>query len=99
MKNSRTTTIRAAFTNTALAALALGTRPYYQHQLDTAARTAHAVRIGYTKENGEHSERLITPTAKVEQSKAGDYYVRAWDALRDAKRSFRIDRITTLETA
>lgn len=98
MKNSRTTTIRAALTNGALAALALGTRPYYRHLLNAAARTAHAVRIGYTKEDGETSTRLITP-AQVCRSKAGDYYVRAYDALRDASRSFRIDRITALETA
>ncbi|MFC9497672.1 WYL domain-containing protein [Streptomyces sp. NPDC056982] len=99
MKKSRSTTIRAALTNSALAALALGTRPYYQHLLNAAASAAHTVRIGYTKENGEHSERLITPTAKVKQSLAGDYYVRAWDALRAAARTFRIDRITALETA
>ena len=99
MKNSRSTTIRAALTNGALAALALGTRPYYRHLLDHAAATAQAIRIGYTKENGETSTRLITPTAKVKRSKAGDYYVRAHDFLRDASRSFRIDRITALETA
>lgn len=99
MKNSRTTTIRAALTNGALAALALGTRPYYQHLLNAAARAAHTVRIGYTNEKGEHSERLITPTTKVKRSEAGNWYVRAHDALRDASRSFRIDRITALETA
>lgn len=98
MKNSRSSRIRAALTNTALAALSLGTRAYYRHLLDAAARTAGQVVIGYTKENGEHSERLIRPE-EVRRSKAGDYYVRAHDALRDANRSFRIDRITTLETA
>jgi predicted DNA-binding transcriptional regulator YafY len=99
MKNSRSTTIRAALTNGALAALALGTLPYYRHLLDAATSTAHAVRIGYTNEKGEHSERLITPTTKVKRSEAGNWYVRAYDALRDANRSFRIDRITALEAA
>lgn len=98
MKQHRTTLIRAALTNTALAAYALGTRPYYRHLLDQAAKAATTVRIAYTKEDGESSTRLIQPE-EVRRSKAGHYYVRAHDTLRDAARSFRIDRITTLETA
>ena len=46
MKNSRSSRIRAALTNTALAALALGTRAYYRHLLNQAATTAGQVVIG-----------------------------------------------------
>lgn len=99
MKHSRTTLTRAAHTHAALAAYALGTHTYYRHLLNTAAHTARQVVISYVKENGETSTRLIQPTEQVRRSKAGAYYVRAHDALRDAARSFRIDRITTLETA
>jgi predicted DNA-binding transcriptional regulator YafY len=82
-----------------LAAAALGTVALHRHILDRAADTGHAVRIAYVKESGEPSVRLIHPERAVQRSKAGRLYVRAHDTLRDAARSFRLDRITALETA
>lgn len=89
---------RTAYSNGLLAAAALGTQALYRHLLQRAAKAADAVRIAYVKETGEPSIRLIHPE-EVRRSKAGHLYVRAHDTLRDANRSFRLDRITALEVA
>ncbi|WP_448333515.1 WYL domain-containing protein [Streptomyces sp. DSM 41534] len=88
--------IRAALTaGDHLAHATLGAQPLLRHTLTTA----HRVQIAYVKEDGEASVRVIEPV-EVRRSKAGDWYVRAHDLLRDAARSFRLDRITTYtETA
>jgi hypothetical protein len=46
----------------------------------------------YEKENGDVEERRIVPF-KVDETKAGDLIVRAFDRDRNAIRSWRIDRI------
>lgn len=95
MRHTTRRAIHAALTTgRALAAAARGPR----HLLTYAAETGRRVLISYMKENGESSTRTIAP-AEVRQSKAGHWYVRAYDLLRGDKRSFRLDRITTLETA
>ncbi|MFJ6608131.1 WYL domain-containing protein [Streptomyces lydicus] len=94
MRHTRRT-IRAALTNTrALAAAACGRLDLLRY----ATETGRTVRITYVKEDGTASIRDIRPE-QVRRSKAGDLYVRAHDFLRDAARSFRLDRITALETA
>ncbi|MFH8813101.1 WYL domain-containing protein [Streptomyces hygroscopicus] len=88
--------IRAALsTSQHLAHATLGTLPLLRHTLATAQR----VQIAYVSGEGEATVRVIEPV-EVRRSKAGDWYVRAHDHLRDAARSFRLDRITTYtETA
>ncbi|BCK73982.1 hypothetical protein Srufu_079350 (plasmid) [Streptomyces libani subsp. rufus] len=87
--------IRAALTTGhAFAHTALGHLAHLRYTLTTTRR----VQIAYRKENGETSVRVIEPET-VKRSKAGDLYVRAHDLLRDASRTFRLDRITALETA
>lgn len=77
-----------------LAHAALGPRTLLRHTLTIGRR----VQITYRKENGETSVRIIDPV-DVRRSKAGDWYVRAHDHLRDDKRSFRLDRISTYTQA
>lgn len=99
MRNRSRRTITAALTaGHTLAAAARGTLSLLRHQLTHAANTGRSVRIGYVKEDGTASTRTIAPEL-VRRSKAGDLYVRAHDHLRDAGRSFRLDRITALEAA
>lgn len=87
--------IRAALTAShAIAAAARGQLAHLRYTLTTS----HRAQIAYRKENGETSIRIIEPQ-EVRRSKAGDLYVRAHDLLRDATRTFRLDRITNLETA
>ncbi|MFJ1993049.1 WYL domain-containing protein [Streptomyces asiaticus] len=96
MRNTNHRAIHAARnTGQSLAHATLGALPLLRHTLTTAQR----VQIAYVKEDGEASIRVIEPV-EVRRSKAGDWYVRAHDLLRDAARSFRLDRITTYtETA
>ncbi|CAM5492202.1 MULTISPECIES: WYL domain-containing protein [Streptomyces] len=95
MRNTAHRTIQAARTTTQhLAHATLGRLPLLRHTLTTAQR----VQIAYVKEDGEASVRIIEPI-EVRRSKAGDWYVRAHDLLRDAARSFRLDRITAYTEA
>ncbi|MFI0156258.1 WYL domain-containing protein [Streptomyces lydicus] len=87
--------IRAA--HTAGHALAAAARGHLTH-LRYTLTTTHRVQIAYRKENGETSVRIVEPD-KVWRSTAGDWCLRAHDLLRDAARTFRLDRITALETA
>ncbi|MFD7922575.1 WYL domain-containing protein [Streptomyces sp. NPDC059740] len=91
---NRRVTAAAHRAGQALAHTALGTRAYLRFLLETGRR----VRITYTAQDGETTTRVIDPT-EVRRSKAGDWYVRAHDLLRDAGRSFRLDRITAYTTA
>ncbi|MFG2532806.1 WYL domain-containing protein [Streptomyces sp. NPDC048516] len=87
--------IHAALTTSLSAAHAtLGRLAHLRYTLTTT----HRVQIAYRKENGETSVRIVEPD-KVWRSKAGDWCLRAHDLLRDASRTFRLDRITALETA
>ena len=87
--------IRAALrTSQHLAHATLGALALLRHTLATAQR----VQIAYISGDGEATVRIIEP-AEVRRSKAGDWYVRAYDLLRGAFRSFRLDRITAYTTA
>ncbi|MEU1908465.1 WYL domain-containing protein [Streptomyces hygroscopicus] len=95
MRHTNRTLHAALTTSQHLAHATLGRLPLLRHTL----ATAHRVQIAYVKEDGEATVRVIEPV-EVRRSKAGDWYVRAHDLLRDAARSFRLDRITTYtETA
>lgn len=73
-------------------------RPRPRVLLRYTLTTAHQVHITYRAADGETTDRVIEP-GEVRRSKAGDWYVRAFDQLRDAARSFRLDRITNCQTA
>ncbi|MFI1161335.1 WYL domain-containing protein [Streptomyces sioyaensis] len=94
MRHTRRATRAALNTGQTLAAAACGLLGLLRY----AAQAGLTVRIGYVKEDGTASVRDIRPE-QVRRSKAGDLYVRAHDFLRDAGRSFRLDRIATWETA
>ncbi|MEW1754170.1 WYL domain-containing protein [Streptomyces angustmyceticus] len=94
MRHTRRAIRAAHATGHALVAAACGLVGLLRY----AAETGRTVRIAYTKEDGTASIRDIRPE-QVRRSKAGDLYVRAHDFLRDAARTFRLDRITALEAA
>ncbi|MFD8516491.1 WYL domain-containing protein [Streptomyces antimycoticus] len=99
MRHHTRHTIREALTATeAIAHAALSHLHLLRYTLTRAANTGHTLRISYVKEDGTATVRDIAPS-EVRRSKAGDWYVRAHDHLRDAARSFRLDRIANLETA
>lgn len=88
--NQRARTRHIAYTTgQALAHATLGTLALLRYRLTAAQQ----ITINYTKEDGETSTRVIHPR-EVRRSKAGDWYVKAHDQLRDASRSFRLDRLT-----
>lgn len=88
-------TIHAALTTShALAAAARGTLSLLRYATDAGL----TLLIAYTKEDGTPSVRTIAPE-KVWLSKAGDWCLRALCALRGEHRTFRVSRITALETA
>ncbi|MEW9521827.1 WYL domain-containing protein [Streptomyces tubercidicus] len=87
--------IHAALTTTrALAAAACGLVELLRY----ASETGRTVLIGYVKDDGTASVRPIAPE-KVWRSKAGHWCLRAACLLRGEHRTFRIGRITALETA
>lgn len=99
MRHNTRRAIRTALHATqAIAHAALSHLHLIRYTLTRAAQQARTVRISYVAEDGTPTERDIDPE-QVRRSKAGDWYVRAYDYLRDAARSFRLDRIATLETA
>jgi len=63
-----------------------------------AAEAGLTVLISYMKEDGTESTRDVAPQ-KVWRSKAGDWCLRAACLLRGEHRTFRVGRITALETA
>jgi len=89
----RTTTNPRTITG-ALAHAALGPASLLRYTLTTVAR----LHITYRAADGETTTRTIEP-GEVIRSQAGDWYVRAFDQLRDAARSFRLDRITNYTAA
>ncbi|MFF9787228.1 WYL domain-containing protein [Streptomyces nigrescens] len=87
--------IRAALTaGRALAAAACGIVELLRY----AAETGRNVLMGYVKEDGTQSVRTVAPQ-KVWRSKAGHWCLRAACLLRGEDRTFRLDRVTALETA
>lgn len=99
MKHTTRRAVRTALRSTeAIAHAALSHLHLLRYTLTRAATARRTVRISYVKEDGTATVRDIAPD-DVRRSKAGDWYVRAHDHLRDAARSFRLDRIAALETA
>ena len=95
MKGIRRTISAARTAGQAIAHATLGRLAHLRHLLDQAAAHGRRVQIAYVREGGEASIRIVAPL-EVRCSKAGDLYVRAYDMLREAKRSFRLDRITAI---
>lgn len=84
-------TIRAALSaGQALVAAVRGLRAV----LEQAAAVGGAVVIGYRKEDGTESLRVIEPH-RVWPTKAGHWAVRGHDQLRGETRTFRLDRIVS----
>lgn len=99
MRHNTRRHIRTALHATqAIAHAALSHLHLIRYTLTRAAQTGRTVRISYVAEDGTPTERDIAPE-RVWRSKAGHWCVRAYDHLRNAARSFRLDRITALETA
>jgi proteasome accessory factor C len=71
-------------------------RPVFQrarHHLDQALRTDRQVRLGYyAPARDETTERVVDPIAVLRQD--GRTYLDAWCHLAEARRLFRVDRIT-----
>src|SRR5688500_572875 len=64
--------------------------------LASAARERHPVEIRYTAWSGRSTRRVLSPYGLVFH--AGRWYVTGHDALTDALRTFRLDRITSAES-
>lgn len=64
-------------------------------RLSSAARDGTRVRLRYRSAADETTERLVDPYGVVFQS--GHWYVLSWDHLRNALRTFRLDRILDAE--
>ena len=94
MRHTRRTTRAALVAGHYLAAAACGRLGLLRY----AAKAGLTVRIGYVKEDGAASVRAIAPE-KVWLSKAGYWCLRAACLLRGESRTFRVGRITDLETA
>ncbi|MGY5127389.1 WYL domain-containing protein [Streptomyces nigrescens] len=94
MRHTRSATRAALTTSHALAAAACGLLGLLRY----AAKAGLTVLIGYTKEDGTESVRPIAPE-KVWRSQAGYWCLRAACLLRGEHRTFRVGRITNLETA
>lgn len=79
----------------------VGSRPVVELEttvlllLAEAARDHRPVAMGYTSPNGRRSERTVHPYGIVAHS--GRWYVTGADSASGETRTFRLDRITTLE--
>jgi len=94
MRHTRRTLRAAHAAGHALAAAACGLLGLLRY----ATKAGLTVLISYVKDDGTPSTRTITPE-RVWRSKAGHLCVRALCALRGEHRTFRVARITALETA
>jgi predicted DNA-binding transcriptional regulator YafY len=63
--------------------------------LSTAASNGIRLRFRYRSSRGEESERLLDPYGIAFHN--GRWYVAGWDHLREAMRTFRLDRILDIE--
>jgi predicted DNA-binding transcriptional regulator YafY len=73
-------------------------RPHLRERLDTlhnACKTRHAISFGYTREDGEHSERSVLPLALSFWT--GVWTLASWCELRNDFRDFRLDRMAEVE--
>jgi predicted DNA-binding transcriptional regulator YafY len=63
--------------------------------MTSAARDRLSIRLGYRAASGEVTQRVVDPYGVAFQS--GHWYVVTWDHFREAIRTFRLDRVLTME--
>jgi predicted DNA-binding transcriptional regulator YafY len=63
--------------------------------MTSAARDATSIRLGYRSAAGDVTQRVVDPYGVAFQS--GHWYVVTWDHFRSAIRTFRLDRVLTME--
>jgi predicted DNA-binding transcriptional regulator YafY len=63
--------------------------------MTTAARDGTSIRLRYRAASGDVTQRLVDPYAVAFQS--GHWYVVSWDHFRDALRTFRLDRVLSMD--
>lgn len=63
--------------------------------MTTAARDGTSIRLRYRAASGDVTQRLVDPYGVAFQS--GHWYVVAWDHFRDALRTFRLDRVLSMD--
>lgn len=63
--------------------------------MTSAARDGTSIRLGYRSAAGDVTQRLVDPYGVAFQS--GHWYVVTWDHFRDAIRTFRLDRVLTMD--
>src|SRR5205823_777980 len=65
--------------------------------LGAAAHDRRRVRISHRARNQQTTERLVDPYGVAFQS--GRWYLAGWDHLRGAARTFRLDRLQSVEVS
>jgi predicted DNA-binding transcriptional regulator YafY len=63
--------------------------------MTSAARDGTSMQLGYRSAAGDVTQRLVDPYGVAFQS--GHWYIVTWDHFRDAIRTFRLDRVLTLQ--
>jgi predicted DNA-binding transcriptional regulator YafY len=63
--------------------------------MTSAARDETSIRLGYRSASGDVTQRIVDPYGVAFQS--GHWYVVSWDHFRDAIRTFRLDRVLTMD--
>jgi predicted DNA-binding transcriptional regulator YafY len=63
--------------------------------MTSAARDRTSIRLGYRAASGDVTQRLVDPYGVAFQS--GHWYVVTWDHFRDAIRTFRLDRVLSMD--
>ena len=63
--------------------------------MTSAARDATSIHLGYRSAAGDVTQRVVDPYGVAFQS--GHWYVVTWDHFRNAIRTFRLDRVLTME--
>jgi len=76
-------------------AVSTGADPQRLARIREAAAAGHQLEFSYLNEQGQRERRTVDPL-RVE-SADDNWYLRAWCHLRDAVRTFRLDRITDLD--
>ena len=66
-------------------------------ELDHHVHSGEPFTFGYTDKDGETTERTVIPYGWAARN--GECYFHGWCTLRQARREFRADRVTLLETA
>ena len=63
--------------------------------MTSAARDQTSIHLGYRAASGDVTQRLVDPYGVAFQS--GHWYVVTWDHFRDAIRTFRLDRVLSMD--